>query len=331
MVQQLQVQCGVCKGRGNTWEDKDKCKKCMGERTTKEAKTLEVDVQKGMQNNQKITFRGEADQSPDHEPGDVVVVLQQKEHGIFRREGHHLFMKKRLTLLEALAGFNFRVPHLDNRTLIIKSDEGTIVRPGDVKCVREEGMPEWKSSHIRGNLYVEFEVEFPASKSMANPARAALSKLLTDGDSTTTPSASAATSSTTSSTSSSSSGPTTTQWSRGPLNGTVNGSSTACVSSWLPPTASAKAADAAAKLKAQAAKAEKAAADKEKDGVPAEKETKELAEEDVELVDVDMDAERTLWKQQREQYQAEPTEEDDERSAPHGHGHGGRAQTCHAQ
>lgn len=48
----------------------------------KEVKILEVHVDKGMRHGQKITFGGEADQAPGVEPGDIVLVLQEKDHEV---------------------------------------------------------------------------------------------------------------------------------------------------------------------------------------------------------------------------------------------------------
>ena len=42
--------------------DKDKCKECKGKKVTSETKILEVHVDKGMKDDQKIPFRGEGDQ-----------------------------------------------------------------------------------------------------------------------------------------------------------------------------------------------------------------------------------------------------------------------------
>ena len=41
-----------------------------------------------MRDGQKITFRGEGNQKPGIEPGDVIVVLQQAPHEVFERDGH---------------------------------------------------------------------------------------------------------------------------------------------------------------------------------------------------------------------------------------------------
>jgi len=144
----------------------------------KKKKTIEVFVNKGMTHGQKITFKGEADEAPDTTPGDVIVVLQIQEHPIFRREGPNLFMKKKILLVEALTGFSFKISHLDSRTLLIRSPSGSIVKPGDIKAVRDEGMPMQKNPYIRGSLYIEFELEFPEPGSITPDQAMALKKTL---------------------------------------------------------------------------------------------------------------------------------------------------------
>jgi DnaJ family protein A protein 2 len=178
MIQQMQMQCEVCKGDGQIIPDKDRCTGCKGERTVKEQKTLEVFVNRGMVHGQRIPFKGEADEAPDTEPGDVVVVLQQKEHPVFRRDGMNLFMKKKITLVEALTGFVFRIPHLDNRTLVVKGEDGAVVKPGDVKCIRDEGMPNPRHPSRKGNLYLEIDIEFPLPQQLTAQARVQLLSLL---------------------------------------------------------------------------------------------------------------------------------------------------------
>lgn len=42
--------------------EKDRCKDCRGKKVVSETKILEVHVDKGMRNEQKIPFRGEGDQ-----------------------------------------------------------------------------------------------------------------------------------------------------------------------------------------------------------------------------------------------------------------------------
>jgi len=63
MMQQVQHACNDCKGTGETINDRDRCPQCKGEKVVSEKKVLEVNVEKGMQHNQKITFSGQADEA----------------------------------------------------------------------------------------------------------------------------------------------------------------------------------------------------------------------------------------------------------------------------
>jgi DnaJ family protein A protein 2 len=128
-----------------------------------EKKVLEVVVEKGMQNGQRITFPGEADEAPDTVTGDIVFVLQQKEHPKFKRKGDDLFVEHTLTLTEALCGFQFILTHLDNRQLLIKSQPGEVVKPDQFKAINDEGMPMYQRSFMKGKLYIHFTVDFPES------------------------------------------------------------------------------------------------------------------------------------------------------------------------
>ena len=79
----------------------------------------------GMKDGQQIRFSGEGDQSPGLEAGDVVIVLDEKEHNVFSRRGIDLSMTLELSLTEALCGFQRHIQTLDNRTLGIMSLPGT--------------------------------------------------------------------------------------------------------------------------------------------------------------------------------------------------------------
>ncbi|KAK5832902.1 hypothetical protein PVK06_016710 [Gossypium arboreum] len=163
MIQQMQHPCNDCKGTGETINDKDRCPQCKGEKVVQEKKVLEVNVEKGMQNGQKITFPGEADEAPDTVTGDIVFVLQQKDHPKFKRKGDDLFVEHTLTLTEALCGFQFILTHLDGRQLLIKTHPGEVVKPDQCKAINDEGMPMYQRPFMRGKLYIHFTVDFPDS------------------------------------------------------------------------------------------------------------------------------------------------------------------------
>ncbi|GAA0163458.1 chaperone [Lithospermum erythrorhizon] len=161
MIQQMQHPCNECKGTGETISDKDRCPQCKGDKVVPEKKLLEVVVEKGMKHGQKITFQGEADEAPDTITGDMVFVLQQKEHPTFKRKDEDLFVEHTLSLTEALCGFHFILSHLDGRRLLIKSKPGEVIKPDQFKAIEDEGMPVYQRPFMRGKMYIHFTIEFP--------------------------------------------------------------------------------------------------------------------------------------------------------------------------
>jgi len=160
MVQQIQQACPQCQGEGEVIKDKDKCKQCNGKKIINERETLQVHVDKGMKNGQEITFAGKADQAPGIEPGDVVIILEEKPHDRFTRRGDDLFYTAKIELLTALAGGQFTIKHLDERFLLVTIHPGEVVKPGELKSIPGQGMPSHRH-HNYGSLFVKFDIEFP--------------------------------------------------------------------------------------------------------------------------------------------------------------------------
>ncbi|KAG8071696.1 hypothetical protein GUJ93_ZPchr0006g40710 [Zizania palustris] len=142
MIQQMNTVCPECRGSGEMISEKDKCPSCKGNKVVQEKKVLEVHVEKGMQHGQKIVFQGEADEAPDTVTGDIVFVLQLKDHPKYKRKFDDLYIEHTISLTEALCGFQFVLTHLDGRQLLIKSNPGEIIKPGQHKAINDEGMPQ---------------------------------------------------------------------------------------------------------------------------------------------------------------------------------------------
>ncbi|PIN88376.1 hypothetical protein AB205_0134660 [Aquarana catesbeiana] len=156
MVQQIQSVCPECQGQGERINPKDRCKSCNGRKIVREKKILEVHIDKGMKDGQKITFAGEGDQEPGLEPGDIIIVLDQKDNAIFTRRGEDLLMHMEIELVEALCGFQKPIVTLDNRTIIITSHPGQVVKHGDIKCVLNEGMPFFRRPYEKGQFSIQW-------------------------------------------------------------------------------------------------------------------------------------------------------------------------------
>ncbi|XP_052302834.1 dnaJ protein homolog 1 isoform X3 [Populus trichocarpa] len=93
--------------------------------------------------------------------GDVVAVLQLKEHPNFERKLDDLYVKRTINLTEALCGYQFSLTHLDGRQLLIKSN------PGQYKAINDEGMPHYIRPFMKGKPYFRFNVEFADSGSLS--------------------------------------------------------------------------------------------------------------------------------------------------------------------
>jgi len=164
-VQQVQAACPDCKGQGEKIDKSQICTGCDGKKVRNEETTLNIYIDKGMKDGQKITFEGQADEYPGVLPGSIVFVLQQKPHNVFERDGNCLYMKKKIPLVSALTGCQFIVQHLDGRSLLVKTEKGDVIKPSSFKMIEREGMPTYRDPFNKGHLYINFEIEFPESLS----------------------------------------------------------------------------------------------------------------------------------------------------------------------
>ncbi|XP_038069976.1 dnaJ homolog subfamily A member 2-like [Patiria miniata] len=178
MVQQMQSSCPDCRGEGERINERDRCKKCNGVKVCKESKILEVHIDKGMREGQKITFHGEGDQQPGIESGDVIIVLVEKEHDTFKRAGHDLYIEQEVSITQALCGFQITLKHLDDRQLLIKNPPGSIIQPGCKRVVENEGMPHHRNPFTKGSLIMKFNVVFPENNFATPEQLKKLEKLL---------------------------------------------------------------------------------------------------------------------------------------------------------
>mmetsp|Transcript_5605 Transcript_5605/g.8339 ORF Transcript_5605/g.8339 Transcript_5605/m.8339 type:complete len:418 (-) Transcript_5605:1538-2791(-) len=180
MLQQVQMKCSHCKGQGHIAKTRD------------ERKILEVHIEKGMHNGQKIQFKGMGDEIPGMAAGDIVFVVQVKEHNVFKRKVADLLVHKELSLNQALCGFAFKITHLDGRQIVIRSRPGEIISSvfngaGNkimpfCKLIPSEGMPSIGNPFVKGNLYIVFRVTFPTDNSLTPDQVKVLKEILPDPD-----------------------------------------------------------------------------------------------------------------------------------------------------
>lgn len=160
MIQRFQTVCDTCNGTGDICDAKDRCTVCKGKKVQKERKILQVHIDPGMKDGQRIVFSGEGDQEPGVTPGDVVFVVEEKQHDKFTRKGNDLIYEVEVDLLTALAGGDVAFKHVSGDYVKATIIPGEVIAPGATKVIENQGMPIYRQGG-RGHLFIKFSVKFP--------------------------------------------------------------------------------------------------------------------------------------------------------------------------
>lgn len=163
MIQQFQLPCDQCGGKGTTIAKP--CKTCHGEGTVRTGRHYSVYFAPGTDRNAVKVLEGEGDQNPDWVAGNMNVVITEDTKGNwgFRRIKNDLYRTEVLTTKEALEGnWEREIRLFDEETVMLKRGRGEVVLDGQVDVIREHGMPTGDDEH--GSLYVEYRV-VPVGKS----------------------------------------------------------------------------------------------------------------------------------------------------------------------
>ncbi|GLT86338.1 hypothetical protein SLE2022_044830 [Rubroshorea leprosula] len=121
---------------------------------------LKIDINPGWKKGTKITFPEKGNHEPGVMPADLIFVVDEKPHAVFKRDGNDLIVNQKISLLDALTGHTRNFTTLDGRTLTIPVMD--IVKPGHQVVIPNEGMPISKEPSKKGKLIIKFDVIFPS-------------------------------------------------------------------------------------------------------------------------------------------------------------------------
>jgi len=148
--------CHHCNGSGRVIVDK--CPTCGGAGARREEATVEVRVPPGVDTGTRLKLGGEGEPGPaGGSPGDLYVVLQVREHPIFRREDTEVLCEMPISFAQAALGASIDVPTLDGPTRL-KIPAGT--QSGRVFRLKGLGVPSLQGGG-RGDQHVRVAVETP--------------------------------------------------------------------------------------------------------------------------------------------------------------------------
>lgn len=148
--------CPDCHGTGKIV--KDPCTACRGKGKVRKQKTIEVDIPKGINDNQTIRLTGNGEPGTLGGPaGDLLLTVRIKKHEIFTRDDFDVYITIPITFVQAALGSTIKVPTISG---VVEYDIPAETQTGSVFRLRGKGVP-YLRGNGRGDQYVKVEVETP--------------------------------------------------------------------------------------------------------------------------------------------------------------------------
>jgi len=185
----IQSQCMYCFGKGIDPSAK-KCDTCRGNTCIKEEHNINVTFPKGISEKFPVIIENEGNEIPENERSNnnvrsnVVVIVEEISHQKYKRgtiipevgklNENNLLIEVKLTLEEALCGFEKTFTHLDGK--LFKFSMTDVVKNGNIYVMKNLGMPVYNKSNF-GDLLIKISVEH---KNLSSDQKAKIWKTLSD-------------------------------------------------------------------------------------------------------------------------------------------------------
>lgn len=148
--------CPTCSGMGQII--KEPCTKCSGEGRTRGETTIKVNVPAGVGEGNYISIKSQGNAGRrGGDPGNVIVVIEEKQHEYFIRDGVNIYYDLTISFPDAALGGEVEVPTLDGRQTIM-IEPGT--QPGTTISLKDKGIPRL-NGYGRGEQIIRVGVYIP--------------------------------------------------------------------------------------------------------------------------------------------------------------------------
>ncbi|KAK9128025.1 hypothetical protein Syun_016822 [Stephania yunnanensis] len=144
-------------------------------RPTTVEEIVAIDIKPGWKKGTKITFPEKGNEKKGLIPADLVFIIDERPHNLFKRDGNDLIYTQKISLVEALTGYTLQLTTLDGRNLTIPIN--SVISPTYEEVVKGEGMPLPKEPSKKGNLRIKFNIKFPSR--LTTEQKTGMKKLLT--------------------------------------------------------------------------------------------------------------------------------------------------------
>lgn len=150
------VPCSTCQGAGNIIQTP--CSTCNGEGRVYQEEVLSLKIPAGVSQGMQLSMAGKGN-APPHggTPGDLIILIEEKEDDLFTREGNNLHYHLYISFIDAALGNDQEVPTLSGKAKI-KLPPGT--QNGKVLRLRGKGIKDIKDYTI-GDQLVHIQIWVP--------------------------------------------------------------------------------------------------------------------------------------------------------------------------
>lgn len=155
---QTAATCNACGGAGETLSGKPAGADAQGLIISEETVTIEVPA--GVRDGVQLKVAGKGNDAPGKNSiaGDLLVVIEEIEHPLLKREGDNLHYDLYISFAEAVLGTSVEITTTDGKVKL-KLDEG--VQSGKVLRLRGKGIPSLERYKTNGDLLVHVNVWTP--------------------------------------------------------------------------------------------------------------------------------------------------------------------------
>lgn len=158
--------CPNCQGEGRVI--RNKCSKCGGEGRVKGEDKVKINIPSGVANGNYITMRGQGNAGiRGGEPGNLIIIIEEKEHEHFERDGNDIYYDLMLSVPDVILGTEVEVPTLKGKAKV-KIESGT--QPGKLLRMKERGIQGLNNSGT-GDQLIKVKVYIPKEKDLSDSER----------------------------------------------------------------------------------------------------------------------------------------------------------------
>ncbi|KAK2197030.1 bifunctional Chaperone J-domain superfamily/DnaJ domain/HSP40-DnaJ peptide-binding/DnaJ-like protein subfamily A member 1-2-like/Chaperone DnaJ [Babesia duncani] len=156
MYIQHQIRDANCVAHGKGW--KENCRKCPEGPNYLEDVDVTVNVLPGSRHGERIVLSGKGQEQPGLKRGDLIFIVSEQSHPMFKRDGNDLHFSLDISLKESLLGFTRDIDLFAGKSYTI--NQTGITPHNNVLRIPGMGMPDIESGAM-GDLFVIINVIYP--------------------------------------------------------------------------------------------------------------------------------------------------------------------------